>query len=31
VLIDSESSEKPYGVPSMGGVCDKPSIVTSFG
>jgi len=31
VLIDSESSEKPYGLPTMGGVCDKPSIDNSFG
>jgi len=31
VMIDSNTSEKPYGTVAMGGVCDEPSIVTSFG
>lgn len=31
VLIDFETSEKPYGLPTMAGLCDNPSILDSIG
>jgi len=31
VLIDYDASEKPYGISSISGVCDEPSIVNSIG
>ena len=31
VLIDYDASEKPYGLSTIGGFCDEPSIVNSIG